>query len=158
MSTPTFYVEGVEELQARLDRTAANITTKRLMAEIALFLRTRILERTAAGVDVNEHDFEPYSPEYEFVRSAAGLPTEVVDLFFTGSMLSSLTSEETDSQTTLFFINSEDKFGGSNPAKAYYLNEDREFFAMSADDVETITEVARMNIYRALRGNVRRRR
>jgi hypothetical protein len=92
------------------------------------------------------------------VRSAAGLPTEVVDLFFTGSMLSSLTSEETDSQTTLFFINSQDKFGGSNPAKAYYLNEDREFFAMSADDVETITEVARMNIYRALRGNVRRRR
>lgn len=157
MPQPYAYIDGIEELSQRLEEAAAYLTTKRLMAEIGLFIRLRILERTSQGVDIHDDNFEPYSPEYAEFRDAAGLPTAVVDLFFTGSMLSSLTFEAERDKVTLFFQNTQDKFGGSNPEKAYFLNEYREFFGMSEDDLEAVIDVSRQHIYNALRGNVKYR-
>lgn len=149
---------GVEELADRLDYAAAHITTKALLSEVGNFIRLRTLERTAQGVDYLDNDFEPYSPEYAFFRERAGLPTSVVDLFFTGSMLSSLTFEADRYQVRLFFMPTQDKFGMDNPAKAYFLNENREFFALNPDDIDAIIDVSRQHVMAALRGNVKRRK
>lgn len=158
MPGPEFYIQGAEELADNLESFGNNLNAKRLLNEVGLFLRTRILERTAAGEDVHGQRFEFYSPRYEALRRKKGLPTDKVDLFFTGSMLSSITFETTDEQVTLFFEDTQDKFGGSNPEKAYHLHQNREFFAMSADDLETIQDVARQYVRQALKGNRKRRR
>jgi len=151
MPNAVVQIQGLGELRQRLGNAAAAIQARKLLNEIGLYLRLRILERTSQGVDVNENPFWPYSPEYAFFRDMAGLPTSRVDLFFTGSMLSSMTFETSSDQVRLFFAPTEDKFGGSNPEKAYFLNEDREFFAISDDDVDTIVDIAEARIARALR-------
>ena len=158
MPTAVVQIRGLEELRQRLGDVAAERQARRILAEAGLFLRTRILERTSQGVDVDETPFRPYSPEYAFFREQAGLPTSVVDLFFTGSMLSSIMIENKDDQVRLFFAPTQDKFGMSNPEKAFFLHENRKFFAFSDDDVETITEVAAFYIDRALEGSTGRRR
>lgn len=155
MPSAVVHIEGLDELRRRLGYVEADSVSKKLLNEIGLFLRTGILERTAAGEDIWYDSFEPYSPQYEVVREQAGLPTDPVDLFFTGSMLSALTFEvdvtSTSAQVSLFFMPTEDKFGMFNPEKAFYLNKHREFFGFNVDDVDTVMDVARTRIRNAIR-------
>jgi hypothetical protein len=44
-------------------------------------------------------------------------------------------------KSILFFHNTSDKFGASNPEKAFRNNENREFFAMSADDIAGMEKI-----------------
>lgn len=128
---------GDEELIRKLERIRRTFS-KKLMAEIGELLMTNIKVRTARGVDVEEQAFEPYSTGYAFFRAKSGRPVDKVDLFFTGSMLSSMTFEEKRTEVRVFFMPTQDQFGMSNPEKAYYLNEKRRFFAISDDDAQEI--------------------
>ncbi|KKM85177.1 hypothetical protein LCGC14_1291740, partial [marine sediment metagenome] len=89
-------VIGLRELAIKLNGMADAVAgNRRLMGEIGLFIRTEILTRTADGKDVDGDPFEPYSAPYAKWREKEGWPTADVDLFFTGSMLSALTYDET---------------------------------------------------------------
>lgn len=129
--------------------------TSDLMGEIGTFLNFSILKRTAEPINEDVHGvpFEPYSTSYERLREAKELPTNV-DLFFTGQMLEKLTYEQTKTQVRLFFMDSPRRAsdhsmktknvygeGGdklSNAEVAFYVNEIREFFGISAEERKMI--------------------
>lgn len=133
-NTAIVKINGFRSLQVLLAKLSGGFGSKKLMAEIATFLITSIKLRTARGEDVAGQMFEPYSAKYSMFRSKKGHPVDKVSLFFTGSMMSSMDYTATKKKAFLFFQNTEDKFGSKNPLKAYYLNEKREFFAISEED------------------------
>jgi len=132
----------IVRLLDELKKFSTNI--KPLFDEIGLFLSSRIKLRTADGVDASLKRFKPYSTRHAAKRASLGLPIGKVDLFFTGSMLSSMTHTAAADQVRLFFAPTQDKFGGNNPAKAYFINEGqgREFFAIGDKDTEMIMDLA----------------
>lgn len=134
-------IKGLKGLRSVIDRLSGGLKSTRLMGEIATFLMTEIKLRTAEGKDVNSTAFDSYSNLYAMFRKKKGYPTDKVDLFFTGSMMSSMDYKATSTTAILYFQNTQDKFGGKNPEKAYWLNQKREFFALSAEDMN---EVERM--------------
>jgi hypothetical protein len=121
------------------------------MGEIGMFLMTRIKTRTAAGVDVNGSEFKPYSAPYAFFRQQKGRPIDKVDLFFTGSMLSSMTYTATADQTRIFFSPTQDRSGMSNPSKAFWLNQKREFFGISEEDRKQIGTLVLDSLHEGMR-------
>lgn len=140
---------GTEKLSMRFQQLLASMG-KQLMGEIGMFLMTRIKTRTAAGKDVEGSPFKPYSASYAFFRQKMGRPIDKVDLFFTGSMMGSMTYTETANSVRVFFAAGFAKsigrfFGGgkstSNPEKAYYLNQKRKFFSMSPQDQKDIVHL-----------------
>lgn len=112
-----------------------------LLEELANFAMFRIKTRTSAGKDVKGQFFQPYTDRYKLFRQKHGRPTNKVDLFFTGSMLSAMTSEIEFGGVNLYFLNTEDKFGGKNPIKAFYLDQSRNFFALSNSDIRGLQEI-----------------
>lgn len=111
------------------------------MTEIGLFAMTRIKSRTVEGEDVDGTPFKPYSPKYAMFRQEHGHPTNKVNLTFTGSMLSSMTFDPDADKVTLYFLNTTDEHGGRNPLKAFFLNQERRFFALSRKDIEDIVDI-----------------
>jgi len=144
-------ITGDLKLLRKLERIRKTFS-KELMSEIGTLLNTRIKIRTAQGIDADGREFEPYTVAYKFFRAKAGLPTGKVDLFFTGSMMSSMTFEAKRYEVKSFFIPSTDKFGMSNPEKAYYLNEKRKFFVISDDDAQEIELLIKDAFGDAMRG------
>lgn len=145
-------VQGLRELTIKLDKVATAIASNRyLMGQIGAFVETQVLTRTARGVSADNTPFPPYNPLYAERRQDAGRPINKVDLFFTGSMLSALTYEAERQRVALFFMNTTDKYGVRNPAKAYYNQQLRNFFAMSAADVAAVEEMVRKHIARHLK-------
>ncbi|RLC88910.1 MAG: hypothetical protein DRJ03_01325 [Chloroflexi bacterium] len=124
-------------------------TAESLFAEIGAFVKSQIDIRTAMGVDKNERPFTPYSAAYALFREESGRST-TPNLFFTGSMMSAMTYEATARQARIFFMNTTDPSGVANPLKAYYLNEDRNFFGMSEGDVNKIVEMTERYIGRII--------
>lgn len=142
-------LKGEEELKGLFrELEKLGISNQPLFAEIGLFMNAQIKQRTARGIDANEQTFKPYSPRYKAKRMSMGLPTDHVDLFFTGSMLSSMMATDTQDEVRVFFAPTQDKFGGSNPAKAFFINEgqDREFFAISEKEADTILNLAAIKL------------
>ena len=144
-TTSTIELKGYDEIKrlfSELD--SRGISAQPLFAEIGLFLNAQIKQRTAEGLDAERKPFKPYSTRHAAKRISLGLPADKVDLFFTGSMLSSMTSEEQERQVRVFFMPTQDKFGGFNPAKAFFINESqgREFFAISDADADRILNIA----------------
>jgi len=145
-------VKGLRELVIKLGKVAKALKgNSYLMGQVGAFVQTEILTRTAKGVDADGNPFDPYSPGYLVQRAKEGRPTDVVDLFFTGSMLSALTYDEAPQQVTLFFMDTTDKFGMRNPEKAYYNQQLRDFFAMSAKDVAAVQDMVSKYIAKALK-------
>lgn len=145
-------LKGVRELRIKLDRVAQSVASnQRLMGEIGAYVSAQILIRTADGVDADGKPFDAYSAGYETRRSAAGRPTDNVDLFFTGSMLSALTHDADNDRVTLFFMDTSDKFGMRNPEKAYYNQQLRNFFALSAEDVADVTNMVSKYVAKAIK-------
>ena len=83
-------IDGIQRLSNLTDRLSGGFGSKQLMSEIATFLITSIKLRTAKGVDYKGKTFDPYDPKYAMFRAGKGRPVNKVDLFFTGSMLSSM--------------------------------------------------------------------
>ena len=83
-------VSGLNRLIKRLDNLGSGIFTKQLMGEIATYVITSILQRTARGVDAERQGFEPYTPSYRLFREETDHQGSPVNLKYTGSMLSSI--------------------------------------------------------------------
>lgn len=145
-------IRGIKSLENVLERLGGGISTTRLMKEVATFLMTRIKLRTAGGKDADGSTFIPYSPSYALFRRKKGHPTNKVSLFFTGSMMSSMSYKATSKTAKLYFLNTKDKFGGSNPIKVAGLNKKREFFALSDSDKTKVENIVQEEIDRLMRG------
>jgi hypothetical protein len=139
-------------LKERLEGITRDMVSPKLLLRIGAFVKFRIDERTARGVDVEGSAFRPYSPRYKLFRKKEGHPTSKVNLFFSGSMLSALTFSAKGDVAKVFFLPSQDPSGTSNPLKAFYLNKTRRFFAMSAEDIDLITRMVNKHIQKLLEG------
>ena len=141
-----------EKVLAKLKRLNKGLgSTSILMGEIGEFLVGSILQRTSEGIDAEGNAFDPYSDSYAEVRRAVGLPTDKVDLFFTGQMLAGLTYETARDQIKLFFANTsrrerEGEQKVSNSELAYYNDKLRPFFAISAEEEKIIIKMVRDHI------------
>ena len=122
-----------------------------LMKDIGGRLQHSILARTAEGKDAEGNDFIEYSKEYAKIRELVGLQTGHVDLFFGGSMLGAMTYESDKNSAKLFFMNTphvehvvvpgrKKKASGTvtNAELAYYNDEVRPFFSISAEEQQMI--------------------
>lgn len=145
-------VRGLDDLIARLDRASINMLNSQLMGEVGGYIIFSIQERTMKGRDVRGRTFTPYSPRYRLFRQRTGHPVDKVNLFYTGSMMSSMTMDQSDSQVRVFFMNTTDRSGTSNPMKAYFLNKDRRFFEISPEEQNKIVDLIRANAERLLEG------
>lgn len=143
MATPSVDIKNLDVIVKKFGSLILGVTdTTGLMGEIGNYLSTAILMRTSEGKDVEGVLFEPYSTSYRRTREKKGLPTDAVDLFFSGQMLNSLTYEQTKDQVKLFFMNT--PRGGdkaSNPEIAFYNNEIREFFGISSEEQEEVVSM-----------------
>jgi len=144
-------INGIQALKRFIDRLSGGIKSTRLMSEIATFLITSIKLRTARGEDVDGNTFDPYSKRYAMFRAAQGHPINKVTLFFSGSMMSSMDYKATSDTANIYFLNTEDRTGTSNPNKAYWLNKKREFFAISEEDQREIENMVDDNLDNLLR-------
>jgi len=143
MAPPSVDIKGLDIITGKFGRLLLGLVDSRdLMGEIGTYLTGSILMRTSEGKDVDGVPFEPYSTSYRRTREKKGLPSDMVDLFFSGQMLSSLTYEETKDQVKLFFMNTPRKDGkASNPEIAYYNNEIREFFGVSSEEHKEVVKM-----------------
>jgi len=135
-------IDGATRVQVIIEGMEAAIATRPMMLEIGEFIRFRIQARTAEGKDVKGNLFAPYSPQYRLFREKTGHPVNKVNLFYTGSMMGSMAVAETSNQARVYFLNTQGPGSKArNPEKAYYLNQKREFFALSAEDIRGIIDI-----------------
>ncbi len=147
---------GIRRLIAKLRRISRGVVNQDVLDEIGTYLSGSIKVRTLAGIDVKERPFKPYSPQYAFFRRKKGLQVDHVDLFFTGSMLNALTYESDvgDKSVKVFFMPGRDKSGMQNAAKAFYLQQTRQFFGATKDDIAAMTKIYRDHIADQIRRRV----
>jgi len=157
MAQSAFRIEGLSNVLRMVKGLAGNATSKDLMGRIGAYIVTQILQRTGRGVDVDSRPFEPYSSKYKLFRMKAGRPHDKVNLFFHGSMLSSLTYKEAKDKVEVFFMRTYGKtpYGKpskvSNPQKAFFLNQNREFFGISARDEAEVERMILDNLRRIIK-------
>lgn len=142
-------VGPIREIISRIDAGLQNAWG--LFMEIGAYVKAQIDIRTAQGVDKDERSFAPYSAQYALFRMESGRSV-TPNLFFTGSMMSAMTHTAKASQARIFFMNTTDPKGTPSPLKAYYLNETRNFFAMSQQDVEFTVGMVKEYIDKLLEG------
>jgi len=137
-------VEGLNRMLSRFSRREKGFFSSQLMGEIATYVITAILRRTAQGIDADRQPFEPYSPPYRLFREETGHQGSPVNLFYTGSMLSSMTYKASKNRAEVFFMNtSAPDQDVTNPQKAFYNQQSRNFFAISEREQEQIREMVR---------------
>lgn len=141
-------IRGLEGLKDKVKFIEDSIFSKALMTEIGLFSQTKIKVRTLEGTDADGSMFAPYSPKYAVFRKLKGHPVDKVDLTFTGSMLSSMTMDADKKRVDIFFLNTEDPTGTKNPLKAFFLNQKRNFFALSESDIKGIMRIVNQYYHR----------
>jgi hypothetical protein len=145
-----FEIRGLEAIRKITEAIARGLDTSSMFINMGEYLKLAIKERTARGVDVFGQSFIPYSASHAERRAEKGLPTDIVDLFFTGSMMANMTYSYDKEKLTMFFAPSVDETGMSNPEKAFYLHQEREFFEMNQNDIEELQDVALIEINRIL--------
>lgn len=131
-------LENEEGFKRKINRLAESILSKKLTADIGMFIMKTIKDRTLKGEDYRGETFQDYSEEYALFREKKGYQTNYVDLTLTGSMLSAMTYDADKDSVSVYFMNTDDPSGSSNPEKAFYLNEDREFFNLSQDEIDQV--------------------
>jgi len=144
------FIEGDKELLAKLEDIDAHLLDKSVFDTIGFYLLTKIKARTLKGKDVRGKLFKAYDPSYKLFRIKKNRQGSPVNLSFTGSMLASMTFTSKDDQVNVFFLPTEDQYGGKNPVKAFFLNKDRRFFALSRDEVEGVVGIMHKHIQRLL--------
>lgn len=132
---------GIRGLQSKLKRLRDTPFARPMLSEIGMFAMHRIKKRTLKGDDVNDISFKPYSVMYAKERAKAAFPVRPVDLTRSGSMLSAMTYDTNMNSVDIFFMNTTDPSGARNPAKAFFLQKDREFFALSGKDFKGILQI-----------------
>jgi hypothetical protein len=129
-------IKNLDKINSNLEELSERAECEKIKNEIANFLSFSIKSRTAEGYDVNGNSFEGYSPKYKLFREEKGLPTYLVDLFFSGHMMSAMTYEVSKDEIRLFFQSTSDKKGVKNSDKAFYVNEKREFFSLNLEEIK----------------------
>jgi len=153
MAADGVQVIGLNEVRLKLSKVERAIASNaELMGQIGSYLKLAVEERTARGTDADDKPFASYNPQYAEKRRGAGRPVQKVDLFFTGSMFSALTYKANDDGVTLFFLNTTDRFGVSNPDKAFYNQQLRNFFAISASEVQEVEQLVRDYVAQHIKG------
>jgi phage gpG-like protein len=139
-------------LKRKLTTLGSSILSKKLMGEIGFMAINRIDKRTARGLDVNGQAFKPYSPAYRLFRMKNKRPVNIVNLNFYGTMMGAMTADTDKSTAKIFFTNTS-RGPGDTPApqKAFFLNQTRNFFALSQQDVEDIVDKVQARIKLLLR-------
>lgn len=151
-------VKGATELALKLDDIAmALVRNSKLMGVLGNFVNTSIKARTSEGRSAEGTPFEPYSPRYAVWRKKEGYPTGKVDLTLTGFMFNALTYEAQDDRVTSFFMDTPDKRNPKvrNPAKAFYNQQMRNFFSISADEVKKVEKIIKEYVDQQLRSDKR---
>jgi hypothetical protein len=157
MASALVYV-NVGPIVGALVEVRNGLFDRQVLLQMGMFVRFQIEKRTAAGKGVDGAEFVPYSPQYRLFRERTGHPTTKVNLFYTGSMMSAMTVEAQawvygkENEVRIYFLNTTDRKGVPNPAKAFYLDQDRHFFGMSKEDVEGVTRIYESHISRLLGG------
>lgn len=141
MATTEIKLTGLPNIRTILEHIHDTSFGYQMMGEIGMFAMFQIKKRTIKGQDVDGLSFKPYNPFYAKARVKDGYKPKPVDLTRTGSMLSSMTYESDKDSVDIFFMNTTDNTGARNPDKAFWNNEDREFFALSEDEVEGIMKI-----------------
>lgn len=127
------------------------------LREASEYTILQIQKRTLKGKDADGKAFKPYSPQYRSFRIQKKRQGKPVNLFFHGDMFLAMTYDvKTLSKGNMFaqlyFMNTSDRSGAKNPQKAFFLHQDREFFALSKDDIDGIMRIARSHVREKLRG------
>lgn len=151
MATVTIDVAGENRLIKKLG-DLDDALKKRFFAEAAEYVIPRIILRTQSGKDADGKAFKPYSPKYKLFRQSEGRSGTTVDLTFHGDMMNAMTYRADHRGAVLFFANTSDRSGAKNPAKAFFLQQDRKFFALSAEDIAGVRRIAELFVRRALDG------
>ncbi len=145
-------VNGLQRLVNTLQTLEDESFTSVLLGNVALRMIVEIKKRTAKGIEAQGLPMAPYSRPYALFRKSKGRPINKVNLNFHGSMLSAMTHTATKERAVIFFQNttSKDARGKpakvSNPAKAFFLNEDRYFFAFSVEEQQLAIEMVEEHI------------
>jgi len=145
-------VKGAVDLSYKLKKEADAIgKNKKLMISIGAFMKRTILTRTAKGLDVRGKRFKAYSPSYKMIREKAGLRTDIVNLFFKGSMLSALTYDARQGSVKVYIQDTEDDKGVNNHFKADCNQQTRQFMGMNKKDETQINRMVREYIARTMK-------
>lgn len=116
---PTAFLREIEVKKQRNMKRALSVT-----AQTGVNI---ILQRTAKGYDWKGQSFINYTPSYEQFRVQSGRSTQP-NLFFSGNMLGSMTTEVKGNNAYIFFSRKEEA------AKASKNNKKRPF--MNFNDIE----------------------
>lgn len=154
MADDSVTIIGVAKLRRLFRILARDIVSDQVLDDIGHYLTFSIETRTLSGREIEGQPFKPYSPAYAAFREREGLQSDTPDLSFTGSMLNALTYrvESAREQVRVFFMEGTDKTGMSNPAKAFYLQDERPFFGASLEDIEKINAIYQDHVEELLRG------
>jgi hypothetical protein len=145
-------IQGLNRLIDRFTTMGRDVVTEALLGDIASYVIASIQARTSKGIDVEGSAFAPYTPAYRAFRERAGRPVNKVNLFFTGTMMNSMTFDASRSEVEIFFSNTTDPNDVASPLKAFALNESRRFFAVSRDEQDEIEDIIREHLNELLRG------
>ncbi|MDA3788079.1 MAG: phage virion morphogenesis protein [Desulfobacula sp.] len=145
-------LSGLTGIKGRIKALQNSAFATPMLSEIGMYAMHRIKKRTIKGQDADGIAFKPYNPLYAKERKKAGYQTSTVDLNRTGSMMSSMTYDSDSNSVDLFFMNTSDSTNTKNPAKAFFLQQERNFFALSSEDVKGIMLIVD-NYYQRLLGN-----
>jgi len=146
-------IQGEEKLIRTIDGLIEGIRAKGVLGEIGAYLVHSITRRTQEDhKDVSGKLFLPYVPEYSFFRELTGYGTKV-DLTVTGGMFAALTHEIFTDRVKVFFGPGFSRGSDvQHAAKAFYLQDKREFFGITAEDVSEVMRLYQINIEGAFRG------
>jgi hypothetical protein len=132
-------VDG-EEVLAAIRATQEGMTFDVLLERIGQFMLFKIKSRSQEGKDYQGNLFAEYSPKYKLFRIKKGRPVDKVNLTFYGTMWASMTTEIKTNSVRAYFLNTSDPNNDdvTNAQKAYFLNQKREFFKLSPEDIKLI--------------------
>lgn len=158
MARNSIKIEGVNRLIAQIEQISGNVINEGLVNDIGIYLTASILQRNIEGIDADGRTFEPYSPKYKLFRMKHDHPHNIVNLFFSGSMASALTHTAFRDRVEVYFMPTYGKTPDgrdskvTNAQKAFFLNEKREFFAVSKEEEIAILQMIQDHLIGLLEG------
>lgn len=144
MSSEHVKIVGLAAILRRISLLKKGLESKTLMGEIGEYITQRIITRSQAGEDVDGASFAPYASSTKLFRTKTGHQTGHVDLTMSGTMWNALTYQESKDEVRVFFRNVSGKDTDVKvPTYAYFLNENREFFALSKEEENMIFDMVK---------------
>ena len=138
MSHTDVRIVGHKDVKLYLNRVKDGLIRHDLLEELGHFVDVLVEKRTLEGDAADGQSMGDYSPWAAKSRSAKGLQTDHIDLFFSGSMFGALTHKTDNDSVTTYFLPTKDSEGMSNPEKAAHLDSRFDFFGLNKTDVDKV--------------------